>query len=188
MTRICRAKNNFLIAFKRRFTRNRFHGLTSCSRRVTSPLFRFAFPYIWLALREAHSSPWNVEFVYCQAEEFKSKQISFLRYHSRFLSLSGTRNLPWLMDYMGWKLALEGWKVQYFVFLRIWFGFSFFILWIVLQTPLHLLLILISGSLGYQAESSLSISQQRFRIPSTLFPHLKLNWFWKLWKEKNVKL
>ena len=188
MTRICRAKNNFLIAFKRRFTRIRFHGLTSCSRRVTSPLFRFAFPYIWLAFREAHSSPWNVESVYCQAEEFKSKQISFLRYHSRFLPLSGTRNLPWPMDYMGWKLALEGWKVQYFVFLRIWFGFSFFILWIVLPIPLHLLLILISGSLGYQAESSLSITQQRFLIPSTLFQHLKLNWFWKLWKEINVKL
>ena len=38
-----------------------------------------------------HSSPWKVEFVYyCQAEEFKSKQISS----------------------MGWNLALEGWKLS----------------------------------------------------------------------------
>ena len=225
MTRICRAKNTFLIAFKSTFTRNRFHGLTSCARRVRSPLFRFAFPYMWLAFREAHSSPWKVEFVYCQAEEFKSKEISFIRYHSHFLPLSGTRNVSW-------KLVLEGWKVQYFVSLRIWFGFCFIILRIVLQIPLHLLLILIAqisfpGSFIFPVqasqmswwqiylhwrcpnlsmycrrccllppkralwatmESSLSISHRRFLISSTLFQHLKLNWVWKLRKDKNVKL
>ena len=42
----------------------------------------FAFPYIELSFRkvpcipEGHSSTWNVEFLHCQAEKFKTKQIS----------------------------------------------------------------------------------------------------------------
>ena len=116
-TTVCMLRNNFLVIVSTVYTklqksvvkktsswllstaslrRNRFHGLTSCPRRVKSSRFCLSVhwaQFSWSAcMPKGHTSPWKVEFVYCQAEELKSKQISF----------------------MGWNLALEGWKVCYF--------------------------------------------------------------------------
>ena len=105
-TRICREYNTFQIAFKSTFRRNRFHGLTSCARRVKSALICLSLHWArfsWIAcMPEGHSSLLKVEFVHCQAEKFRSKQISSI----------------------GWHHALEGWKVFYCGSLRIWSGFS----------------------------------------------------------------